>query len=109
MAKKKAEKTAAPTKLRRRLFGYRRGDVDARVAALSAAFTRQIQELEFEVGRLTEELSVATHANEDLALRATRRAVETILAEARAEAAAIVANAAPVIDTAPAQAEAVAR
>lgn len=85
-------------RLKRRLFGYKRSEVDGRIADLQAQMARQTDNLEFEVGRLTEELIVATTADDDLALRATRRAVETILTGARAEAAALIAKADVVID-----------
>jgi len=84
MAKK--TKHDADARFKRRLLGYRRADVDDRVARLTADATRRIEDLEFEVRRLTEELSVAAGADEDLALRATRRAVDGILADARAKA-----------------------
>jgi cell division septum initiation protein DivIVA len=75
------------TTFKRRLLGYRRKEVDAGIAFIEAELARRTEGLELEVGRLTEELAVATAANEDLAFRATRRAVETILREAATEAA----------------------
>ena len=86
MVKKNDNKSA---KIRRRFLGYRRSDVDARIAAMHAELTQRTEGLEFEVNRLTEQLAVATTADEDLAFRATRRAVQTILAEANTEAAGV--------------------
>ena len=82
---KKIDKTA--TTFKRRLLGYRRKEVDAEIAFMEAELARRTEGLELEVARLTEELTIATTANEDLALRATRRAVETILNAAATEAA----------------------
>lgn len=93
-----ARKLNMSPKFKRRLLGYRRRDVDARVARMQAELARRTEDLEFEVGRLTEELSVATTADEDLALRATRRAVEAILTDAKGRAAAMTVEPDPVID-----------
>ena len=87
MVKKKTKKKKTKSeKIRRRLLGYRRRDVDARIAGMQAELTRRTEDLESEVGRLTEQLAAATTADEDLAFRATRRAVEAILHEANTEA-----------------------
>ena len=80
------EKKKKSEKIRRRLLGYRRRDVDARIAGMHAELTRRTEDLESEVGRLTEQLAAATTADEDLAFRATRRAVAAILDEANTEA-----------------------
>jgi hypothetical protein len=77
-------------KFKRRLLGYRRGDVDDRLASLQAEHAKHTADLEFEVGRLAEELSATTDADGDLALRATRRAVETILTDAKNRAEAMI-------------------
>ncbi len=82
---------------KRRLLGYRRRDVDARVASLQAEHATLTADLESEIERLAEELAVATNADEDLALRATRRAVEHILTDAKLQAA-MAGEAVPVID-----------
>lgn len=82
---KKIDQTT--TTFKRRLLGYRRKEVDAGIALIEAELARRTEGLELEVGRLTEELAIATTANKDLACRATRRAVETILSAAATEVA----------------------
>lgn len=92
---KRSEKTRP--RFKRRLLGYRRRDVDGRIASLEADFTRRTADIENEIGRLSAELAAATAVDRDLALQATRRAVGTILTDARAQAATMLVEATTVI------------
>lgn len=90
-----AKKNKTP-RFKRQLLGYRSRDVANQIAGLEADFTRRSADLENEIGRLSTNLAAIT-ADQDLALQATRRAVGTILTEARAQGATMLVESPAVI------------